>query len=266
MHEKMNTQDTLIVFTNKGNYLFIPVHEIVDLKWKDLGKHISQMIPIDDDERVISVNKETDFKPSSNYIIATKNGMIKKSTNDKFKASRITKPLVAIKLKGDDEVVSVLKIVNDELITVITEKGMSLTYDTDELSDIGLKAAGVKSINLKDNDKVVMTDKLPNDQSVFIVTDRGSVKRMKAEQFVPAKRSQRGLMILKELKSKAHRIVFARTIAEDETCVIISEKDQVKVNTKDFNFSERYTNGRFVVDENEFGHIINAYFEEKAID
>lgn len=266
MHEKMNTQDTLIVFTNKGNYLFIPVHEIVDLKWKDLGKHISQMIPIDDDERVISVNKETDFKPSSNYIIATKNGMIKKSTNDKFKASRITKPLVAIKLKGDDEVVSVLKIVNDELITVITEKGMSLTYDTDELSDIGLKAAGVKSINLKDNDKVVMTDKLPNDQSVFIVTDRGSVKRMKAEQFVPAKRSQRGLMILKELKSKAHRIVFARTVSEDETCVIISEKDQVKVNTKDFNFSERYTNGRFVVDENDFGQVIDAYFEEKAID
>ncbi|MCD8809738.1 DNA topoisomerase IV subunit A [Mammaliicoccus sciuri] len=266
MHEKMNTQDTLIVFTNKGNYLFIPVHEIVDLKWKDLGKHISQMIPIDDDERVISVNKETDFKPSSNYIIATKNGMIKKSTNDKFKASRITKPLVAIKLKGDDEVVSVLKIVNDELITVITEKGMSLTYDTDELSDIGLKAAGVKSINLKDNDKVVMTDKLPNDQSVFIVTDRGSVKRMKAEQFVPAKRSQRGLMILKELKSKAHRIVFARTITEDETCVIISEKDQVKVNTKDFNFSERYTNGRFVVDENDFGQVIDAYFEEKSID
>ncbi|MCJ1777565.1 DNA topoisomerase IV subunit A [Mammaliicoccus sciuri] len=266
MHEKMNTQDTLIVFTNKGNYLFIPVHEIVDLKWKDLGKHISQMIPIDDDERVISVNKETDFKPSSNYIIATKNGMIKKSTNDKFKASRITKPLVAIKLKNDDEVVSVLKIVNDELITVITEKGMSLTYDTDELSDIGLKAAGVKSINLKDNDKVVMTDKLPNDQSVFIVTDRGSVKRMKAEQFVPAKRSQRGLMILKELKSKAHRIVFARTIAVDETCVMISEKDQVKVNTKDFNFSERYTNGRFVVDENDFGQVIDAYFEEKSID
>lgn len=266
MHEKMNTQDTLIVFTNKGNYLFIPVHEIVDLKWKDLGKHISQMIPIDDDERVISVNKETDFKPSSNYIIATRNGMIKKSTNDKFKASRITKPLVAIKLKGDDEVVSVLKIVNDELITVITEKGMSLTYDTDELSDIGLKAAGVKSINLKDNDKVVMTDKLPNDQSVFIVTDRGSVKRMKAEQFVPAKRSQRGLMILKELKSKAHRIVFARTVSEDETCVIISEKDQVKVNTKDFNFSERYTNGRFVVDENDFGQVIDAYFEEKSID
>lgn len=266
MHEKMNTQDTLIVFTSQGNYLFIPVHEIVDLKWKDLGKHISQMIPISDDERIISVYKETDFKQDSNYIIATKNGMIKKSTNDKFKASRITKPLVAIKLKGDDEVVSVLKITEDELITVITEKGMSLTYDTDELSDIGLKAAGVKSINLKDNDKVVMTDTLPDNQSVLIITNRGSVKRMKADQFVPAKRAQRGLMILKELKSRSHSIINALTSSEDELCVILSEKDRVKVNMKDFNYSERYTNGRFIVDENDFGQVIGAYFEEKAIE
>lgn len=266
MHEKMNTQDTLIVFTSQGNYLFIPVHEIVDLKWKDLGKHISQMIPISDDERIISVYKETDFKQDSNYIIATKNGMIKKSTNDKFKASRITKPLVAIKLKGDDEVVSVLKITEDELITVITEKGMSLTYDTDELSDIGLKAAGVKSINLKDNDNVVMTDTLPDNQSVLIITNRGSVKRMKADQFVPAKRAQRGLMILKELKSRSHSIINALTSSEDELCVILSEKDRVKVNMKDFNYSERYTNGRFIVDENDFGQVIGAYFEEKAIE
>lgn len=266
MHEKMNTQDTLIVFTSQGNYLFIPVHEIVDLKWKDLGKHISQMIPISDDERVISVYKETDFKQDSNYIIATKNGMIKKSTNDKFKASRITRPLVAIKLKGDDEVVSVLKITEDELITVITEKGMSLTYDTDELSDIGLKAAGVKSINLKENDNVVMTDTLPDNQSVLIITNRGSVKRMKADQFVPAKRAQRGLMILKELKSKSHSIINALTSSEDESCVILSEKDRVKVNMKDFNYSERYTNGRFIVDENDFGQVIGAYFEEKAIE
>ncbi|QJF25037.1 DNA topoisomerase IV subunit A [Mammaliicoccus vitulinus] len=266
MHEKMNTQDTLIVFTSQGNYLFIPVHEIVDLKWKDLGKHISQMIPIGDDERIVSVYKETDFKQTSSYIIATKDGMIKKSTNDKFKASRITKPLVAIKLKGDDEVVSVLKITDNELITVITKNGMSLTYDTDELSDIGLKAAGVKSINLKENDSVVMTETLPDNEFVFIITDRGSVKRMKANQFVPAKRAQRGLMILKELKSKSHTIITALTSSEQETCVILSEKDRIKVNTKDFNYSERYTNGRFIIDENDFGQIINAYFEEKAIE
>lgn len=265
-HERMNTQDTLIAFTSKGHYLFIPVHEIVDLKWKELGKHISQVIPISDDERIVDVYKETDFKPSTNYIIATKNGMIKKSTNDKFKATRITKPLVAIKLKDDDEVVSVLKIQEDEIITVITEKGMSLTYDTDELSDIGLKAAGVKSINLKDDDKVVMTETLPSDQYVLIVTDRGSVKRMKADQFVPAKRAQRGLMILKELKSRSHKIVNALTSSEEENCIISSEKEKTNVNTNEFNFSERYTNGRFIVDENEFGQVLNAYFEAKTIE
>lgn len=265
-HQKVNTQDTLIAFTSKGHYLFIPVHEIAELKWKELGKHISQMIPISDDERIIDIFFETDFKPESNYIIATKNGMIKKSTNDKFKATRITRPLVAMKLKDDDEVISVLKITEDELLTVITEKGMSLTYHTDELSDIGLKAAGVKSINLKDNDHVVMTETLPSNKSVFIVTDRGSVKHMKADQFVPAKRSQRGLMILKELKSKSHKIIKALTLSENETCVISSEKDIIKVETNDFNYSERYTNGRFIVDESEFGQVIDAYFDEKALE
>ena len=149
---------------------------------------------------------------------------------------------------------------------MITEKGMSLTYDTDELSDIGLKAAGVKSINLKDNDNVVMTETLPSNKSVFIVTDRGSVKHMKADQFVPAKRSQRGLMILKELKSKSHKIIKALTLSENETCIILSEKDVIKVDTKDFNYSERYTNGRFIVDESEFGQVIDAYFDEKALE
>lgn len=265
-HEKVNTQDTLIVFTSKGHYLFIPVHEIIDLKWKELGKHISQIISIDDDERIIDFYIEKDFKKDAMYIIATKNGMIKKSTNDKLKASRITKPIVAIKLKDDDEVISIMKIEKDEIITVITANGMSLTYDTDELSDIGLRAAGVKSINLKDNDKVVMTNILPSDEKILIVTDRGSVKHMKADQFIPAKRAQRGLMILKELKSKAHKIVKALTHLEDEQCVIISESERTNIQTKDFNFSERYTNGRFIVDENEFGQIIDAYFEQKPIE
>lgn len=264
-HKKVNTQDTMIAFTSKGNYLFIPVHEIVDLKWKELGKHISQVITIDDEEYIVNVFFENDFKRDSNYIIATKNGMIKKSTNDKFKASRITKPLVAIKLKGDDEVVSVIKVTEDELITVITEKGMSLTYDTDELSDIGLKAAGVKSINLKDNDKVVMTETLPNTKTVFIVTDRGSVKHMKSDQFIPAKRAQRGLMILKELKSKSHKIISAMTLSEEQVCVISSNKDTIKINTKDLNFSERYTNGRFIIDETEFGEIQDIFFEQKSL-
>ncbi|MEJ7477500.1 DNA gyrase C-terminal beta-propeller domain-containing protein, partial [Staphylococcus saprophyticus] len=90
-------------------------------------------------------------------IMATRNGMIKKSTVPLFKTTRYNKPLIAMKVKDQDEVINVLRVEEDQLITVITHKGMSLTYSTNELSDTGLRAAGVKSINLKDEDYVIMT-------------------------------------------------------------------------------------------------------------
>lgn len=75
--------------------------------------------------------------------------MIKKSTVPLFKTTRFNKPLIATKVKENDDLISVMRFEKDRLITVITNKGMSLTYNTSELSDTGLRAAGVKSINLK---------------------------------------------------------------------------------------------------------------------
>ena len=147
--QEMNTLDTVLVFTNKGRYLFIPVYKLADIKWKDLGQHVSQIVPIDEGEYVIDIYGESDFKPEAYYILATKNGMIKKSNVSMFKTSRYNKPLVAMKLKDNDEIIDVMRISKTQLLTVITNKGMSLTYSSEELSDTGLRAAGVKSINLK---------------------------------------------------------------------------------------------------------------------
>lgn len=71
-HESVNTQDTVLVFTNKGRYLFIPVHKLADIRWKELGQHISQIVPIDEDEEVVNVYNEKDFKNEAFYIMATK--------------------------------------------------------------------------------------------------------------------------------------------------------------------------------------------------
>ena len=157
-HEAVNTQDTVLVFTNKGRYLFIPVHKLADIRWKELGQHISQIVPIDEDEEVVNVYNEKDFKHEAFYIMATKNGMIKKSSASQFKTTRFNKPLINMKVKDNDKLINVVRLETDQLITVLTHKGMSLTYSTNELSDTGLRAAGVKSINLKDEDYVVMTE------------------------------------------------------------------------------------------------------------
>ena len=169
-YQEVNTQDTVLVFTNKGRYLFIPVHKLADIRWKELGQHVSQIVPIDEDEQVINVYNEKDFNHDAFYVMATRNGMIKKSSVSQFKTTRFNKPLVGMKVKDKDEIINVVRLESDQLITVITNKGMSLTYSTAELSDTGLRAAGVKSINLKDEDYVVMTEEVNESDSIIMVT------------------------------------------------------------------------------------------------
>ncbi len=132
--------------------------------------------------------------------MATKNGMIKKSSASQFKTTRFNKPLINMKVKDNDKLINVVRLETDQLITVLTHKGMSLTYSTNELSDTGLRAAGVKSINLKDEDYVVMTEDVNDSDSIIMVTQRGAMKRIDFNVLQEAKRAQRGITLLKELK------------------------------------------------------------------
>lgn len=202
-YQTVNTQDTALVFTNKGRYLFIPIHKIADVRWKELGQHVSQIVSLEENERIIDVFNEKTFDGKAFYIIATRNGMIKKSNQSLFKTTRFNKPLIATKLKNEDEVVNVLRITQEQMIIVITHKGMSLTYSTEELSDTGLRAAGVKSINLKDEDYVIMTDTVDKNNSIIMATQRGAIKRIAKDILQDAKRAQRGITLLKELKKKS---------------------------------------------------------------
>ncbi|MBF7024159.1 DNA topoisomerase IV subunit A [Staphylococcus kloosii] len=257
-----NTLDTALVFTNKGRYLFIPVHKLSDIKWKDLGQHVSQIVPLDDDEFVIDVNCEKEFPENAYYITATKNGMIKKSNVSLFKTSRYNKPLVAMKLKNNDEVIDIMRVEEDQMVTVLTNKGMSLTYSSEELSDTGLRAAGVKSINLKDEDFVVLTQ-IVNDQStILMATQRGALKRISYKVLQHAKRAQRGITLLKELKKTPHRIVSAQVTSPDDTIYkVYSNSHEEQGYIKDIHLTEQYTNGSFIVDTNEFGELIQLIVE-----
>ncbi|MDN6160219.1 MAG: DNA topoisomerase IV subunit A, partial [Staphylococcus equorum] len=247
-YQEVNTLDTALVFTNKGRYLYIPVHKLSEIKWKDLGQHVSQIVPIDEGEHVIDVFCERDFKPEAFYILATRDGMIKKSNVSMFKTSRFNKPLVSMKLKTDDEIINVMRIEEPQLITVLTHKGMSLTYSSDELSDTGLRAAGVKSINLKDEDYAVLTQLISEKDSILMATQRGSLKRVGFKVLQTAKRAQRGLTLLKELKKAPHRIVAAEVVQPGQKqYTIYSNKQQETGEIKDIHLSEQYTNGSFIV-------------------
>ncbi|HDA0720922.1 TPA: DNA topoisomerase IV subunit A [Staphylococcus aureus] len=259
-HQEVNTQDTVLVFTNKGRYLFIPVHKLADIRWKELGQHVSQIVPIEEDEVIINVFNEKDFNTDAFYVFATQNGMIKKSTVPLFKTTRFNKPLIATKVKENDDLISVMRFEKDQLITIITNKGMSLTYNTSELSDTGLRAAGVKSINLKDEDFVVMTEGVSENDTILMATQRGSLKRISFKILQVAKRAQRGITLLKELKKNPHRIVAAHVVTgEHSQYTLYSKSNEEHGLINDIHKSEQYTNGSFIVDTDDFGEVIDMY-------
>ncbi|HHW9728181.1 TPA: DNA topoisomerase IV subunit A [Staphylococcus aureus] len=259
-HQEVNTQDTVLVFTNKGRYLLIPVHKLADIRWKELGQHVSQIVPIEEDEVVINVFNEKDFNTDAFYVFATQNGMIKKSTVPLFKTTRFNKPLIATKVKENDDLISVMRFEKDQLITVITNKGMSLTYNTSELSDTGLRAAGVKSINLKAEDFVVMTEGVSENDTILMATQRGSLKRISFKILQVAKRAQRGITLLKELKKNPHRIVAAHVVTgEHSQYTLYSKSNEEHGLINDIHKSEQYTNGSFIVDTDDFGEVIDMY-------
>ncbi|MGV3243892.1 DNA topoisomerase IV subunit A [Staphylococcus sp. 11261D007BR] len=265
---EVNTQDTALVFTNKGRYLYIPVHKLADIKWKDLGQHISQLVPIEENEHVIECIVVNRFTEEDAIITATRQGMIKKSLLSTFKSTRINKPLVAMKVKPEDELVSVMMLHKEDttsMITLLTHKGMSLTYPPTELPDTGLRAMGVKAINLKEDDGVAMVNLIQPEDSLLIVTQRGALKRIGYDVLQIAKRAQRGITLLKELKKQPHRVVTAKVCRGDETSlryIIISDAHQHEGLVSDIHLSEQYTNGSFVVDINEFGKIQDLFIDQ----
>jgi len=260
---EMNTTDVLLLFTNKGNYLYIPIHELPDIRWKDPGQHITNIIPIDREEEIIKAIPVTSFEEQKYLLFVTKQGMIKKSELSLYKAQRYSKPLVAINLKNKDEVIDVHVTDGSYEILLATNIGYSLRFHEDEVSPIGVRASGVKGINLKKDDLVVSGKIITSDsQSVVIVTQRGAMKRMALKEFDRASRAKRGVVMLRELKANPHRVVKMEIVNHEDILTIFTEKgENFKVNVQDLRLNDRYSNGSFIFDENESGSADALYIE-----
>lgn len=259
---ELNTKDVLLLFTNKGNYLFCPVHELPDIRWKDLGQHVANIIPIERDEEIIQAIPVKDFEANLFLVFVTKNGMVKKTELKQYKAQRYSKPLVGINLKDDDQVTDVHITDGTKELFLITHLGYSLWFHEEEISIVGARAAGVKGINLKDDD-IVIGGKIINpdsNETIVISTQRGAVKRMKMKEFEKATRAKRGVVILRELKSNPHRIVGFVIANEQDIIFIQTEKGQIEtLHTAEIHYSDRYSNGSFILDEDDNGKVTTVW-------
>lgn len=204
---EMNTLDTILVFTTLGNYLYIPVHMIPTAVWKDPGKHVSNIVKLEQDEQVVSAIPVVSFDDNEEIIIASQNGMIKKTGLSEFKSLRNSKPICCMKLKDKDKVVNAFKLTGKEIF-IATEDAYGLWFDESEIPLVGLKASGVKSINLK-SDKVVSVSNFSLDETeyVSVITGKGTGKRVKISEFDKTSRAKRGLMLLREVKTNPYKVL-----------------------------------------------------------
>ena len=242
---KMNTLDTILMFTNFGNYLFVPVHTIPELKWKELGKHISNIIKLKEGERIITSIPVKDFEGNTVITQATKNGMIKRTKIEEFKVQRYSKPMMSMKLKEKDELIFVSDKPYQDIF-VSTHRGYGLWYDVEEIPFTGTKGSGVKSINLKD-DYVVGTSLFDGkSESVTVFTEKHTAKRIKLTEFDKMSRARRGIQIVRDVKTNPYYIF---------TTVVLPSKEEIYFNTKDgivlkklteFKLADRYSTGASV--------------------
>src|SRR5690554_4895607 len=148
-HEEVNTLDTLLIFTNLGNYIFLPIYEIEDQKWGDIGIFISNIVPTEPNEIIIDILLIDSFKNDRKILLATKNGLMKQSNLSDFEVSRYNRTIRAMKLEKGDYL-SAIDIDQKENIITFSKEGYALRIDLEELPIYGLQAGGVKTMALKD--------------------------------------------------------------------------------------------------------------------
>lgn len=198
------TLDYLVMFTSFGNYIFVPVHKILETKWKELGKHVNNLVMTQEGEKIVS---SYIYEKDQLLTFFTKNGMVKRVNMNDLYVTRYNKLMTAIKLKDDDELVSVKKSGNETLI--VTNNGYYLRYNEEEIPVVGAKASGVKGINLKEDYVVSGLCLNEKDEYLNIFTNNNTAKRLKVSELSILSRAKRGSMLLKKNKKVEYFVKFA---------------------------------------------------------
>lgn len=268
--DEVSTLNTLLLFTNLGNYIYLPVYKIEDQKWRDLGTFIHNIVPIEPNESIIDVTVVENFDTEDALLFVTKNGLIKQTLLKDLNVSRYNKTIKCMKMNVDDLLVSVDRTDQPKEVLVFTKKGFGLRYPASEISFYGTSAGGVKAISLSNKDEVSVAIYTKRNHDFLLLTSRGNIRRSKVEELPMSHRGKPGVSLIKEIKARPHLITSAVTMSENqykESVVvdIMTAKDNVTIQAFDLKYLSN-DNGKNVVSELKFGHAIKLSIAPSVLD
>lgn len=257
LQQPLQTLDQLMMFTNYGHLIQRPVHEIADLKWKDMGEHISQSIGLAADEAIIAAFAFDQTEHAGHFVIGTSDGYIKQTAFKDLLPSRTyrSKAQDCIKLHQDAKVVNVYWVAQNDItqtaVFSASHAGYGLSFALSEVSVSGAKASGVKLMDLKDGDSVTnftLFNPEAKQASVAIVTQRGALKRMLLSEIGLTSRARRGVLILRELKRDPHRVATMTLVDPHGQLLIQTTQTLITIEPQAHATGDRYSNGSFIFD------------------
>ena len=218
---KTTTLSTLIIFTSLGNYLYLPVHEIPNYSYKELGKHISNIITLEVNEKVVATYLVNDFKEDKYLILTTQKGMIKKINIKDLEVKRYSKSFTAIKLLANDSLIDVNN--SEQEVILNTFNNYALKFSTEEIPVLGLKSRGVKAIKLDKDDYLVSSNSIKDETYIVIGFNNGTLKRLKLEDIKEAKRTNKGIKIIRTIKTNKHNTIKSLVVSNKDKITLIDD-------------------------------------------
>ena len=254
-----STHDTILFFSNKGKLYRLRGYEIPEAGRTAKGTAIVNLLSLDAGEKISAVIPISDFEDSKYLLMATKNGLIKKTPLQEYNSSRKT-GLLAITLKDDDELIDVRLTDGQDNVVLVTEKGLCITFDEKDVRPVGRSAQGVLGIRLDEDDTVIgMESILSNNKGVTLlaITENGFGKRTELDEYRVQNRGGRGVITYK-ITPKTGNIVGIRMAKEDDDVMLITNSGTIiRINVKDVSILGRATQGVTLMRTNENEKVVS---------
>ncbi len=237
-----STHNYILFFTNFGKVHRLKAYEIPDAKRQAKGTNIVNLLYLEPNEKITAVIPIKEFSEDGYLVMATKNGMIKKSELSQFNTSRKA-GLIAITIKDEDELISVKLTDGNKELILVTVGGMSIRFSEGDVRNMGRTAMGVKAISLKENDHVVQMGLVDEGTDLLVVSENGYGKRTSLEEYRVQSRGGKGIKTY-SISKKTGKLVGSKIVnKEDEIMLINTSGTVIRLEVKGISRFGRSTRG-----------------------
>jgi DNA gyrase subunit A len=252
-----NTHDYILFFTAKGRVYWEKVYEIPEASRTARGKAIVNLLNIQGNDSIASLIKVQEFNDDKHLVMATKNGVIKKTNLSAFSNPR-KDGVIGIRVDGDDQLIGVKLTGGSDEVMLASTRGMSVRFKEDELRDMGRATRGVRGISLSQGDTVKTVEIVDPSETFFVCTEKGYGKRTAFEQYRLQKRGGKGIIAVR-LSEKTGSVVSAHTVAESDALMMITGKGKmIRIEAKEVSMIGRATQGVRLINLGEGDKLVSA--------